>query len=99
MLDYVLEMVLNSLLGPASVSGPYGFHIEGSFLFVASTLLSCIVIFLATLVWAWQDAQRRGKNGFVVVLFLLLTGWPLSFIWWFFLRPPFRAPLYQPGTA
>jgi hypothetical protein len=88
MLLNTLMEVINSFAGHTSVNGPGGFHLDGPFFFVASIVLFIAIVYVTSLVWVWQDARQRGKSSLVTVLFILLTGWPASFIWWFWLRPP-----------
>jgi hypothetical protein len=40
--------------------------------------------------WIIRDSIVRGKNPFVVFLFHTIAGWPLSILWWLYLRPPKR---------
>ena len=89
----MLDTILSFLGGRATYGKPGGFYLEGSTLFVSSTLLIVATIFVGSLVWLYLDAEKRGKSRLVALLFVLLTGWPASFIWWFWLRPPVqRAP-------
>jgi hypothetical protein len=80
--------VINFFCSPASISGPYGYHIQGSFAFVFSVTGALVSLFVLSLVWVHQDAVKRGRNGWVAMLFVLITGWPGSYLWWFWLRPP-----------
>ena len=80
--------MINFLFSPASFSGPGGFHIEGPAVFVVYIELAFIFFFIGSLVWVYRDAKKRNKNGLIALLFILLTGWPASFLWWFWLRPP-----------
>jgi hypothetical protein len=85
----MLDTIVKFLTSPASFTGgPGGFSINGPAIVVVPALLSIILSFFASLAWLWQDARKRNKNGLVALLFILLTGWPASFIWWFWLRPP-----------
>ncbi len=47
---------------------------------------------LLTAVWAYGDAQRRGKSGCLVALLVFFLSWPLGLILWIVFRPedPFR---------
>ncbi len=87
LLNFLLETV-NFFAGHTTYGKPGGFYLDGSFFFVSSILLFIVITYIASVVWVWQDARQRGKSGMVTVLFILLTGWPASFIWWFWLRPP-----------
>jgi len=89
LLNILLE-VINCFSGQTRFDGPGGFHLEGSEVFVDSTLLFIAITYVTSLIWVWQDARQRGKSGFVTLLFILITGWPASFIWWFWLRPPLQ---------
>ena len=53
-------------------------------------VLSCFVLY--SLVMVAFDARRRGKNWFLAILFVLTAGWPLSLVWWQWLRPKFPSP-------
>jgi len=55
--------------------------------------IGIIFLVIASLVWAYKDAGKREKSGFITLLFLFLTGFPASFIWWFWLRPPLKKGL------
>jgi hypothetical protein len=45
------------------------------------------VIYLATAIWCVRDARRRGKSRLVAFLFITAAGWPLSALFWLWLRP------------
>jgi uncharacterized membrane protein YhaH (DUF805 family) len=64
------------------------FQAEGPAILMIPTFVAIIVGFIASLVWAYRDARSRGKHGFLVLLFIFMTGYPLSFVWWLWLRPP-----------
>ncbi len=63
--------------------------------------LVCIGLFVWSLIWICQDAGRRGKNGFGAFIFAIAACYPLSLLWWLWLRPPrLRAvPPPIPGSA
>jgi uncharacterized membrane protein len=82
--------IIKLLLSPSAFNGPGGTHMEGSLLFVIIIVSALVGVFAASLIWLQKDAQRRNKNAFVAILFILLTGWPGSFLWWFWLRPPLK---------
>jgi hypothetical protein len=79
--------LLNYLLSPANFE-LHGFKVEGPVILLVPALIVIICCFVASLVWLYKDAKRRSKNGIVAILFILLTGWPVSFLWWLWLRPP-----------
>jgi hypothetical protein len=85
MIDHLFQLLLSS----ASFNGgPNGFHTEGPLIIVVPTVIAFFGIFFGSLVWVFRDAAKRNKSGFIALLFILLTGWPASFIWWLWLRPP-----------
>lgn len=45
------------------------------------------VVFICTMIWVYTDAHGRGKNPIIALLFLTLITWPLSLLWWLWLRP------------
>lgn len=81
-----------NLMSPASFD-LRGFKLEGPAILVLPLLLAIVVACIGSLVWLCRDARRRNKNAFVALLFVLLAGWPLSFVWWLWLRP-----LLKPNT-
>lgn len=63
------------------------FNYQGPALFVLPAIVGTLVLFVGSLVWLYRDAERRIKQGIIAILFVLVTGWPASFIWWLWLRP------------
>jgi hypothetical protein len=43
-------------------------------------------IYIASLVWVYRDANRRGKSGIVVALLVALISWPIGLLVWFLIR-------------
>ena len=83
-------MILNALKFLAQPITIWGnsFHYQGSLIFGVALVALIIAGFVYSLVWVYRDARRRGKNGIIVIALILLTGWPGSFLWWLWLRPP-----------
>jgi len=50
-------------------------HNPAAVLFILAAIL---VLFIYSLFWAYGDAERRGKPGWLVVLLVALASWPLS---------------------
>lgn len=50
-------------------------------------LLLSFVVYAGSGVWAYADAVKRGKPGFLVAALILLVSWPLSILIWIALRP------------
>jgi len=45
------------------------------------------IFYVASLVWAYRDAESRGSNGVLVVVMVAVAAWPLSILIWLFIRP------------
>jgi uncharacterized membrane protein len=56
-------------------------------IFVLILLALFVGVFIWSLFWAYQDAEERGKSGCLVVLLILLVGWPISLLLWVVFRP------------
>lgn len=53
------------------------------------TLLLCLIffgIYIASLVWVYRDANRRGKSGILVALLVALISWPIGLLVWLLIR-------------
>ncbi len=54
-------------------------------------VLLVVVLAIWSYVWLYRDAERRGKSGCLVVLMvLLIVGWPIGLIAWLVFRPSSR---------
>lgn len=81
-----MNKVIESLLSPANIE--LGFlKFEGPAVFVLPALIFFFVALFASLIWLYRDAVSRRKSGLLAMLFVLVTGYPISFLWWFWLRP------------
>lgn len=49
--------------------------------------LVAFVIYIGTVIWAFADAQSRGKSGCLVALLVLILVWPVGLIIWLLIRP------------
>ena len=52
-----------------------------------------IVIFgllVWSLIWAYKDAEKRGKSGWLVVLLIFFMNWPMSLLIWLVFRPEIK---------
>lgn len=58
---------------------------------IPGLILFSIIIFLVlyfwSFIWAYKDAENRGKNGWAVALLMVLVFWPLSLLFWVVVRP------------
>lgn len=75
-----------SLLTPLSIEFD-GFRFSESAIVVVPLIVAAIYFSITSFVWLYRDAEERGKKGWTAILLVLLTGWPISFLWWFWLRP------------
>ena len=79
------------LVCPVSID-IHSFHLSGPWFFVLPACMAAAFFFYKSLVWVYHDAERRRKNGALVVG-CILVGWPGSFIWWFAFRPALESAL------
>ncbi|WP_347158647.1 hypothetical protein [Pontibacter chitinilyticus] len=49
-----------------------------------------LVLYIWSIVWAYNDAERRGKPGWLVALLVALLSWPISLLVWLLFRPDVR---------
>ena len=62
----------------------------GEFLFIIIAgvfALGFLVLYIGTIIWAYGDAERRGKSGCLVALLVALLSWPIGLIAWLVFRP------------
>ena len=45
------------------------------------------ILYIASIIWAYRDAERRGKEGILVALLVALVAWPFSLVIWLVIRP------------
>ncbi len=43
-------------------------------------------IYIASIVWVYRDANRRGKSGILVALLVALVSWPIGLVVWLIVR-------------
>ncbi len=55
---------------------------------------AAIALPLFTSIWAYGDAERRGKSGCLVAILVFFLSWPLGLILWIVFRP--EPPGYRP---
>jgi hypothetical protein len=53
-------------------------------LFLGVAVLS---LYLASIVWAFRDAAKRGKSGWLVAILVAFLSWPLGLVAWLVFRP------------
>ena len=49
--------------------------------------LVVLIIYIASIIWAYSDGRARGKSGCLVALLVALLSWPISLLVWLALRP------------
>ena len=49
--------------------------------------LSVSASWVLSMMWAAQDARRRGSNSYLVAFLVAVVAWPLSLIVWIMVRP------------
>lgn len=57
--------------------------------------LIVLVIYLWSIVWAYKDAERRGKPGWLVAIVVAFLAWPIGLLLWLLVRPNDRTT-YNP---
>jgi len=54
-------------------------------------VIGLLCVYIWSIVWAYHDAQARGKSGCLVVLLVFLLSWPVGLIVWLVFRPEKKA--------
>lgn len=49
--------------------------------------LGVFAIYVFSIVWAYNDAQGRGKSGCLVAILVAFLSWPIGLIVWLVFRP------------
>jgi tetratricopeptide (TPR) repeat protein len=49
--------------------------------------LPILAIYIYSIIWAYGDAEKRGKPGWLVALLVLFVTWPVGVIIWLLIRP------------
>ena len=50
-------------------------------------IIFCLGILIWSLIWVYNDAEKRGKPGLLVALMVFLLSWPISLLVWIVFRP------------
>jgi len=45
------------------------------------------ILYIYTVIWAYKDANQRGKPGWLAALLVFLLSWPVGLIVWLLIRP------------
>ena len=56
---------------------------------IVMALFGLIVLglYIWSIVWAYRDAESRGKPGLLIALMIALLSWPISLLVWIAFRP------------
>ena len=49
--------------------------------------IGMFVLYIASIIWAFADAEKRGKSGCLVAILVALASWPIGLIIWLVARP------------
>ena len=56
-------------------------------LFILAFCVGMFALYAWSIVWAYRDAEARGKEGVLVAVLVALVAWPLGLIVWLLMRP------------
>jgi hypothetical protein len=74
-----------TLIQEAPANGSDGMSVVA----IIVALIFCLILFgiyIASLVWVYRDANRRGKSGILVALLVALISWPIGLLVWVLVR-------------
>lgn len=49
-----------------------------------------LILYIWSIVWAYKDAERRGKPGWLIALVVAFVAWPIGLLLWLIIRPDDR---------
>ncbi len=58
-----------------------------SLLFLIPFFFVILALLVWSLIWVYQDAEKRGKSGILVAILVFLLEWPISLLVWLVFRP------------
>ncbi len=58
-----------------------------SLFFVVCIGVPLLILYIWSILWAYNDANKRGRSGCLVALLVLLLTWPVGLIIWLIFRP------------
>ncbi len=78
---------MNSLIKFATLIQEGDSGMAGAAMIITAILmLIFFVIYIASIVWVYRDANRRGKSGILVALLVALISWPIGLVVWLIIR-------------
>jgi len=60
--------------------------IMGMFMMLC-VMIPMFIIVIGSVVWAYKDANERGKSGWLVALMVFFVSWPAGLLIWLVFRP------------
>ena len=61
-------------------------------LFLLPLLFIVLPLLIWSLIWVYNDAEKRGKPGGLVALMVFFMNWPFSLLVWLVFRPKLGEP-------
>jgi Na+/proline symporter len=55
--------------------------------FMMCLMIPLLVVVLGSVFWAYKDANKRGKSGWLVALMVFFVSWPAGLLIWLVFRP------------
>jgi hypothetical protein len=49
--------------------------------------LGVLALYVFSIMWAFNDAEDRGKSGCLVAILVAFLSWPIGLVAWFIFRP------------
>jgi hypothetical protein len=66
-------------------------HDAAIFLLIVPLVVVMLGVLIGSLVWTYQDAEKRGKSGWLIVFMVFLCNWPFSLLIWLAFRPEIKS--------
>lgn len=56
---------------------------------IVGIVLSLVLfaLYIWSIIWAYRDAERRGKPGWLVAIVVAFLAWPIGLLLWLIVRP------------
>lgn len=69
--------------------GGGGGDVIGIVLILIAALVGIVifVVYVASIIWAFSDAEKRGRSGCLVAILVAFLSWPFSLLFWLVARP------------
>jgi hypothetical protein len=61
--------------------------------------VATFVLYVGSVIWAFCDANARGKPGWAVALLVAIGFWPIGLLAWFVFRPEKKSSPVNTGPA